>query len=698
VDGFSTTHLALLLLAAGVLGALLPLPRRWTERGLHLFVALAAGIFLGTIFLHLLPHLAGGEVHEGHDHGPVPHGSGPWVAALGGLLLLFVVERVWLRRAGHHHHAHHHHGPRAHQHGHAQAGVGAAGEAGLESPHSVLWVATFIGLSLHALTAGFAYAGALEGGAASTQLVVSILLHKATETFSLATVLRLAGMGLSRALAWLALFVLIEPAGLLLGGTVLAWSPELDPLLTGFALGTFLYVALCDLLPEVFHGAKRPVREFAAVLLGIGVTAATMGDYGALLPQARAVLDSSWSLFLQMAPLLLVGFLLAGVVKRYLSTAWLARKMGGDDLKSVAWAAAVGAPLPLCSCSVVPVALSLRKGGASKGATSAFTISTPETGVDSVAASWSLLGPLMTVLRPIAAVITAFASGAAVNWLVKSGLDREPAGRPGRGDQEDCEHCAPAPPPPCCAKGEQHAAERVVAKALSSSATFAPSKASSAIGAAAPIAPAGAARASLAHEHEHEHGAARPRPAWRAILRYAYVDVLDDVAPSLLVGLLVAGVLGALLPIEALEASALQGASGLFVMLLVGVPLYVCASASTPIAAALLAKGLSPGAALVFLLVGPATNSATLVVLAKSLGWRFVAVQLAALCATTLALGALVDLWAPATIANQARACVHAEAGWPNHAAALVLGALLVVSLVRTRAGLDLVDDLRAKG
>lgn len=691
MDGFSTTHMALLLLAAGVLGALLPLQGRWTERGLHLFVALAAGIFLGTIFLHLLPHLAGGEVHEGHDHGPVPHGPGPWVAALAGLLVLFVVERVWLRREGRgHHHGHHHHDHDRH------TGVG---EGAHENPHRVLWVATFIGLSLHALTAGFAYAGALDGGVASTQLVVSILLHKATETFSLATVLRLAGMRLSRALAWLFLFVLIEPAGLLLGGSVLRWSPELDPLLTGFALGTFLYVALCDLLPEVFHGAKRPLRELAAVLLGIGITAASMGSYDAILPQARAVLDSSWSLYLQMAPLLLVGFLLAGVVKRHLSTAWLARKMGGDDLKSVAWAAAVGAPLPLCSCSVVPVALSLRKGGASKGATSAFTISTPETGVDSVAASWSLLGPVMTILRPIAAVVTAFASGAAVNWLVKSGLDREPAPRDAGAGAEDCEHCAPKPPEPasCCGTEAGKAPQAHSTKGISSGASFAPLAASSAKFAVAARGQAHGHDHGHDHDHKHETREIEAQPAWRAILRFAFVDVLDDVAPSLLLGLLVAGVLGALLPIEAFEASALQGASGLFVMLLVGVPLYVCASASTPIAAALLAKGLSPGAALVFLLVGPATNSATLVVLARNLGWRFVAVQLAALCATTLLIGALVDWWAPATIASEVQACVHAEAGFLHHASAVALGAMLVVSLVRTRAGLDLVDDLRAK-
>jgi hypothetical protein len=349
---------------------------------------------------------------------------------------------------------------------------------------------------------------------------------------------------------------------------------------------------------------------------------------------------------------------------------------------------------------VVPVALSLRKSGASKGATSAFTISTPETGIDSVAASWSLLGPVMTILRPIAAVLTAFASGAAVNWLVKSGLDREPAPRDAGAAAEDCEHCAPKPTESasCCATEATPALESAVFKAVSGGVQFAPSASPSFRSSpAGPSRRPDAVHAGHGHaDHAHDH-APTEQPAWRAILRFAFVDVLDDVAPSLLLGLLVAGVLGALLPLEALEASALQGASGLFVMLLVGIPLYVCASASTPIAAALLAKGLSPGAALVFLLVGPATNSATLVVLARNLGWRFVAVQLAALCATTLALGALVDLWAPETIASQVQACVHAEAGWWHRLAAIALGAMLVVSLVRTRAGLDLVDDLRAK-
>ncbi|MEY4773500.1 MAG: hypothetical protein RIT40_535, partial [Planctomycetota bacterium] len=190
MDALTTSHVALLLLGAGVLGALLPLQRRWTERGLHLFVALAAGIFLGTIFLHLLPHLAGGELHEGHNHGPVPHGIGPWVAALAGLLLLFAIERVWLRRAGGGH-AHHHHGHD--HHGHAHEGTAGADPEPGDNPHRVLWVATLVGLTLHAATAGFAYAGALQSpNGMGTQLLVSILLHKATETFSLATVLRLA--------------------------------------------------------------------------------------------------------------------------------------------------------------------------------------------------------------------------------------------------------------------------------------------------------------------------------------------------------------------------------------------------------------------------------------------------------------------------------------------------------------------------
>ncbi len=245
---FSPLQVALLLLVVSLAGALLPLYRRWSERGLHLFVSVSAGIFLGTIFLHLLPHLAG--VDAAHGHGPAHEGGlGPWIAALGGLLLLFFLERVWLPRL--------------------TTSSGA-------DPHTVLWLATYVGLSLHSLTAGVALTAILEVPAARAQFLISILIHKATETFSLATVMRLAGIGSARAFTLLFLFAAIEPLGLLFGSQLAQSSHALDGILTGFACGTFLYVAVCDLLPEVFHGADGTLVKLGAVLFGIGITAISL--------------------------------------------------------------------------------------------------------------------------------------------------------------------------------------------------------------------------------------------------------------------------------------------------------------------------------------------------------------------------------------------------------------------------------------
>jgi zinc transporter ZupT len=233
------------LFAVSLGGALLPLHRRWSERGLHAFVAVAAGVFLGTVFLHLLPHLAAPGVSAGTAEGGPS--LAPWAAALGGLLLLFVVERVWLPSTA---------GPAA------------------SDPHRALWLATWVGLGMHSLAEGIALPAILQDPAVRTQLLLSILIHKATEAFSLATVMRLARLAGPKSVLLLVSFALISPFGILLGGTLTEFG-GLDRILTGFACGTFLYVAACDLLPEVFHGADRALWKLAAVGIGVLATAVT---------------------------------------------------------------------------------------------------------------------------------------------------------------------------------------------------------------------------------------------------------------------------------------------------------------------------------------------------------------------------------------------------------------------------------------
>ncbi|MHC5210155.1 MAG: ZIP family metal transporter [Planctomycetota bacterium] len=229
---------ALLLVVVSVLGAALPLYRRWSERGLHLFVAVAAGIFLGAIFLHLLPELATGS-----------DARGPWIAALAGLLLLFFIEKIWLAQPAKH-----------------------------ADPHDVVWFATFIGLSVHSFATGLGCGGMAAQPAVFWPLVGSIAVHKLGEAFSLATVMRLGGLGTGRAIAFLAVFCLVAPVALV-AGAALAISPStggLPAILTGLACGTFLYVAVGDLLPEVFHGTEARGQRVAGLLLGIAVAAAGM--------------------------------------------------------------------------------------------------------------------------------------------------------------------------------------------------------------------------------------------------------------------------------------------------------------------------------------------------------------------------------------------------------------------------------------
>ena len=614
-----TREIALLLFAVGFAGALPPLFRRWSDRRLHLFVSLSAGIFLGTIFLHLLPHLAGVRGEEGHVHAEEVSGSiAPWIAALAGLLVLFFVERVWLRSV-----------------------IASAGA----DPHRVLWAATYLGLGLHSLTTGVALNAILAEPAVRAQFLASILIHKATEAFSLASVMRLAGLRGRQAVPWLVVFAAIEPAALLFGRGALVPGAGVGEVLTGFACGTFLYVALCDLLPEVFHEVERPILKVLAVGAGILSTAVTVPRLEHAAVFGRVALERSWEVFVDLAPYLLAGFLVAGLLHAVLKPRWFVRRMARDDLRSVGFASLIGAPLPLCSCAVVPVAIELRREGASKGATAAFLTATPETGVDSVGVSWALLDPLLTVARPVGAILSAIASGCAVNWLVRSGLDRDPVPRV---QPEAAEGQA------CCA--HDHPAERGSAPEPERAAAPPP---------------------------------AAPPPARRSLsgaLRYAFVDMLDDLAPSLVFGILLAGVIAAVVPDEVFLSPLAQGFGGMLLMLVVGIPIYVCASASTPIAAALILKGMSPGTALVFLLASPATNAGSLVVLARQLGVRAVLVQVLALAATALALGLAVDeLYEALGIAPSAAAGAAPElpaaVALP---AAFVLAALLAASIART--------------
>ena len=363
-----------------------------------------------------------------------------------------------------------------------------------------------------------------------------------------------------------------------------------------------------------------------------------------------AVLQAVWAILEEASVYLLVGFLLAGVLAVLVPRQLLTRLVGTGKLKSVLWGSVLGAPLPLCSCGVLPTAVGLRKEGATPGATVAFLVATPETGADSISLTYALTDPLMTVFRPIAGVLTAIVAGILTNLF---GVTERPAGVDvvnAPADDGDQGH------------GHGHAHDH-------------------------------------GHDHDHHHAefpqaptAGGPRRAIvgtvSRIMRYGFRDLLDDVAWWLVLGLVLSAIVEVALPANLFEGIWGGGVASMLLMLVLSIPLYTCAASSTPMAAALALKGLSPGAALVFLLAGPATNIGSLVVLLKVLGMRAVGVYLAAVTIMTLAAGfalnALYQAWGidPRLTFGTAAEFV------PNSikiAGAVLFSALLIVSMWRTR-------------
>jgi uncharacterized membrane protein YraQ (UPF0718 family) len=296
-------------------------------------------------------------------------------------------------------------------------------------------------------------------------------------------------------------------------------------------------------------------------------------------------------LSLEAAPWLLLGLLIAGLVKAWVPEDLMSRWLGGRGPWPVTKAALIGAPLPLCSCGVVPAALGLHRAGASRGSTISFLIATPETGADSIAVSYALLGPFMTVVRPVAAVVSAVFSG-----LLAGSSD----------------HHQPYP----------HVHTRFEVEAGGQ--------------------PQGACCQGTCRRDS------KPPPAgWIARtqdgLGYALSDILDDISLWMAVGLVLAAAVMTFIP-PTTVAHYGSGLGAMILMVLIGVPMYICATASTPIAAAMLLAGVSPGTALVFLLAGPATNFGTLGILRRELGTRATAAYLGGIAISSLALGLTTDL------------------------------------------------------
>ncbi|MBW2520276.1 MAG: SO_0444 family Cu/Zn efflux transporter [Deltaproteobacteria bacterium] len=331
------------------------------------------------------------------------------------------------------------------------------------------------------------------------------------------------------------------------------------------------------------------------------------------------IAKESWLVFKEAAPFVLFGFFAAGILKVLIPERTIVKHLGGNGFRSVFKASLFGVPLPLCSCGVIPVAVGLRKQGASKGATASFLVSVPETGVDSVAITWALLDPFMTIIRPVSAFITALATGSLINLLPEKKEGFEP---------NTADSC-------CSATSDMNTQ----------------------------LAPNSPLLQRL------KHG-----------IVYAFTDLLKDIGGWLLLGILIAGIISYFVPIDFVDRYLGGEYSSLLIMLIIGIPLYICASASTPIAAALVLKGLSPGAALVFLLAGPATNAATMTVIAKHLGKSATIIYVAAIAFSSLVFGWLVNRtyeWLSIDVLDWVSHTEHGTDSWVYLVSAFVLIGLL---------------------
>jgi uncharacterized membrane protein YraQ (UPF0718 family) len=327
----------------------------------------------------------------------------------------------------------------------------------------------------------------------------------------------------------------------------------------------------------------------------------------------KSIAVDFWATVAEMSPYLLFGFFVAGLLSVLVSQNFVERHLGGGGLWPLLKASVFGVPLPLCSCGVIPVSMSLHKHGASKGATVSFLLSTPQTGVDSIFVTLSLLGPVFAIFRPFAAFATGIIGGSLVDATTHTNA----------GEGEKPEKCTEE----CCE--------------------------------------------SRAKTGRFTRG-----------MKYGFVTLPRDIGKAMLVGLAVAALISATVPPDFFAEKLGKGIFAMVVMMFLGIPVYVCATASVPVAAALILKGLSPGAALVFLMTGPATNAASFATIWKAMGRRTALTYIASVAGCALLSGLLLDYFDAGV-----DFAVGARPGWMlpsavKYAAAAVLLAVLGYAIV----------------
>lgn len=364
------------------------------------------------------------------------------------------------------------------------------------------------------------------------------------------------------------------------------------------------------------------------------------------------LLDFLWMSFLLLSPMLLLGLLVAGLIHVLISREAIQGWLSGDNLKAVCASAAIGVPMPLCSCSVVPVVAEMRRKGASRSSCMSILITAPETGADSILVTHAFFGFVAAVVRPIVSFVTAVAAGICCIGLVRQDHDpsKSDAAEHGSGhsshDHDSCDH------------DHDHGAHVPLTAGAADCYVSLSELKEMLLGWLSSLSQRFSVRSRVANTNwreDHLPDSEAPKPVsdaeqetltlrrvFKHVIRYGFVEIADDILFALLLGVTFGGLLYLALPDDLMSSEYARWIS-YPVMVIVGVPMYICASASTPIAAALVAKGLSPGAALIFLMTGPATNSGTIAVIASQFGARFGTVYVGGVVSVTAILGILID-------------------------------------------------------
>lgn len=289
------------------------------------------------------------------------------------------------------------------------------------------------------------------------------------------------------------------------------------------------------------------------------------------------ILKAIYLLFLEMAPYIMLGLLFVAILNIFFNKDMIAKQIGKNNISSIVKASLFGIPLPLCSCGVVPSTIYLAKNGASKGSVISFLISTPQTGIDSIIATYGMLGTIFAIFRPIAAFIMGILGGSVIKFFDKN--------------------------------------KNIINNK------------------------------SINIRNENKVSSEKSlKDKVFSTLKYSFVDFVDDISTQFLLGLIIAGIISYLIPINFFSNTGISsGILGMLLMIAVGIPMYVCATASIPIALTLMNIGFSPGVAFVFLVVGPATNAASLAILTKVLGKKTITIYLLTIAIMAIVFGYILD-------------------------------------------------------